>query len=163
MKKMLLHQQPEVSGALSGSEFRVLGQMALLGLEIGAHDIAGRMAAELSELRPDVPHAVVLLAMSQYKRACLHDALQTAAACVEQFPEFQFGKVLFALFSAHTGSGGWQGMLESVVDEASDEHAVSLACVLLKRDDPFKEAAVRADHDGVAEVHSTPAAGQFWA
>lgn len=163
MKEMPLHQHPKISEVLSGSEFRVLGQMTLLGLEIGAYDIAGRMAAELSELRPDVPHAVVLLAMSQYKRACVQDALQTAAACIEQFPDFQFGKVLFALFSAHTGSGGWQGMLESVVDEASDEHAVSLACVLLKRDDPFKEAAVRADQDAVAEVHSKPTAGQFWA
>lgn len=125
--------------ALGGTAYRLLASIALLGIESGQHELALRMADDLKVLRPDLPHCAGIVAMNDVVSGRASDAVHSLQQCLDKFPDFQLGKALLALCLAEAGGSGWQALLETVIDDARDEHAVNLACAVLGRHNPYSE------------------------
>lgn len=149
---MLSQDIPDIAPpgqALAGAGYRLLSNIALLGVETGQHRVAQDMAHHLLALRPDLPHAHGIAAMSDVTQGRGSIAVQRLESCLAQFPDFQFGKALLGICMAEAGHSGWQHLLESVIEDGRDEHAVTLACDVLDRPNPFLPAlAASAMNDG---------------
>jgi hypothetical protein len=136
---MKTHDAPE--RAVSGEAYRVLLQTAMLGTEMAESALAIEIAEALAALRPDLPHACIVLAMSEFcagrKDAGVHE-LETTLV---RFPDSQLCKAMLAVCMQDTGRQGWQALLESVIEDGRDEYAMRMACTLLGRDDGSLMAA----------------------
>ena len=117
-----------------GSVYRVLLQFALLGTEIGKVSLAMDIAKTLSELAPNLPHAPIVLAMNEFAAGRQDAGIRSLEQILKKFPESQLGKAMLAVCLQNTGRAGWQELLESVIDDGRDEHAIGLACALLGRE-----------------------------
>jgi predicted Zn-dependent protease len=121
------------SDLLPGSVYRTLLQFALLATEIGLLPPALVIAQTLQELRPDMPHASIVVAMSDFADGRKDQAIRTLENTLSTFPDSQLAKAMLAVCLQSTGRGGWQELLESVVEDGRDEHAVGLAYTILGR------------------------------
>ncbi|WP_124543686.1 HrpB1 family type III secretion system apparatus protein [Piscinibacter terrae] len=119
--------------AVSEDTYRLLLQAAMLGTQMGEISLAIDVAEALAELRPDLPHAPIVLAMSEFCAGRKDDGLQRLEVQVRQFPDDALSKAMLAVCLQDTGRAGWQSLLESVIDEGRDEHATGMACSLLGR------------------------------
>ena len=117
-----------------GSVYRVLLQFALLGTEIGKVSLAMEIAETLSELCPNLPHASIVWAMNEFAAGRQDAGIRSLEQTLKKFPESQLGKAMLAVCLQNTGRAGWQELLESVIDDGRDEHAIGLACGLLGRE-----------------------------
>ena len=123
---------PQVE-TLPGSVYRVLLQFALLGTEIGKVSLAMEIAETLSELCPNLPHASIVLGISEFAMGRQDAGIRSLEQTLEKFPNSQLGKAMLAVCLQNTGRAGWQALLESVIDDGRDEHAIGLASALLGR------------------------------
>lgn len=119
--------------SLSGESYRLLLQMALLGVELGETSLASEISADLCDLRPDLPHAYIVRAMSvSYGQT--DESVRLLQEAHEKFPDSQLCQVMLGTCMEILKRPGWKALLESVIDDGRDEYAVSLACALLCRD-----------------------------
>jgi len=124
---------PQVE-TVPGSVYRVLLQFALLGTEIGKVSLAMDIAETLSELCPNLPHASIVLAMNEFAVGRQDAGIRSLEQTLKKFPNSQLGKAMLAVCLENTGRAGWRELLESVIDDGRDEHAIGLACALLGRE-----------------------------
>ena len=128
----------ETSGSqgetVSGFVYRTLLQFALLGTEIGKVSLSIDIAETLVELCPNLPHASIVLAMNQFTVGQKDTGIRSLEQILKKFPDSQLGKAMLAVCLQSTGRAGWQELLESVIDDGRDEHAIGLACALLGRE-----------------------------
>lgn len=135
----------DVSGqAVPGAVYRILLQVALLGTEIGENAHASEIAETLQELRPDLPHASVVLAMNDFYAGKKDDGIRALESTLARFPDSQLSKAMLAVCLQNAGRSGWQQMLESVIDDGRDEYAIGLACAILGRTNGSGNAAPSA-------------------
>lgn len=89
--------------------------------------------------------------------------LQRLRKAVEDFPDYQMGIVLLAMSMKTEKVGGWQAMLEGVIEDGRDEYAIALACNALGREVP--EGVVGLVSGETTQVLPEPpmAPGAFWA
>ena len=120
--------------AISGEVYRTLLQVALLGTELGETSLTLKIADALSELRPDLPQASIVLAMAEYCASRKEAGIQMLEATLIKFPDSQLCKAMLAVCMQGCERPGWRVLLESVIDDGRDEHATSLACAILGRD-----------------------------
>jgi predicted Zn-dependent protease len=116
-----------------GSVYRILMQFAMLGAEIGEIEPAQEISSTLLALRPDLPHAGIVAAMCEFAVGRNDYAIRSLEAILQEFPNSQLCKAMLATCLKNTNRGGWQELLESVIEDGRDEHAVGLACVMLNR------------------------------
>jgi tetratricopeptide (TPR) repeat protein len=136
-----------------GEAYRVLLFVTLLGTEIGEFSLAGDIAQALTELRPDLPYAAIVLAMNEFSDGRHDQALKRLQKLLEEFPDSQLGRAMLGTFMQMSGRVGWQAELESVVDDGRDECAVALACSILGR----KHAGVFPEEGYINSVPASPA------
>lgn len=117
-----------------GSVYRVLLQFALLGTEIGKIELAMDIAKTLDELCPNLPHAAIVFAMNKFAAGRKDAGIRSLQQTLIKFPNSQLCKAMLAVCLQTTDRAGWQELLESVIDDGRDEHAIGLACALLGRD-----------------------------
>jgi tetratricopeptide (TPR) repeat protein len=125
--------EDDPSDIVPGSVYRTLLQFALLGTEIGQIDSALEIAQVLKELRPDLPHAGIVLAMSDFAAGREDQGIRSLENTLSVFPDSQLAKAMLAVCLQSANRGGWQELLEAVVADGRDEHAVGLACAVLGR------------------------------
>lgn len=130
--------------AVPGAVYRILLQVALLGTEIGETARATEIAETLQELRPDLPHASVVLAMNDYYTGKKDEGIRALESTLVRFPDSQLTKAMLAVCLQNAGRSGWQQMLESVIDDGRDEYAIGLACAILGRTNASGHAAQSA-------------------
>jgi hypothetical protein len=118
---------------LSEDPYRLLLQTAMLGTQMDEIALAIDVAEALAELRPDLPHAPIVVAMSEFCAGRKDDGLHRLEVLVRQFPDDALSKAILAVCLQDTGRAGWQSLLESVIDDGRDEHAMGMACALLGR------------------------------
>ena len=136
-----------------GEAYRVLLYAAMLGTELGETSLAGEIAQTLIELRPDLPHAEIVLAVNEFS-AGRHDyAMSRLEEVLEKFPNSQLGRAMLGTFMKTTGRVGWQALMESVIDDGRDECAVGLACAMLGR----AHAGELATHSDANNFSEAPA------
>lgn len=123
-----------------GFVYRTLLQFALLGTEVGKVSLSMDIAETLIELCPNLPHASIVLAMNEFTLGQQDAAIRSLEQTLKKFPDSQLGKAMLAVCLQSTGRTGWQELLESVINDGRDEHAVGLACALLGREHQFKSA-----------------------
>lgn len=141
-----------------GEAYRVLLYAAMLGTELGETTLAADIAQTLSELRPDLPHAEIVLSVNEFS-AGLHDpAMCRLQEVLEKFPDSQLGRAMLGTFMKTTGRVGWQALMESVIDDGRDECAMGLACAMLGRVNAGEPAT-----QGYANSFSAPPAHAMWA
>lgn len=124
----------DVSGqAVPGAVYRILLQVALLGTELGETARATEIAETLEELRPDLPHASVVLAMNDFYAGKKDEGIRALDFTLARFPDSQLAKAMLAVCLQNAGRSGWQQMLESVIEDGRDGYAIGLACAILGR------------------------------
>ncbi len=116
-----------------GVVYRTLLQFALLGTELGESAAAAEIATALSDLRPDLPQASIVLAMNDFCSGKMDRGIQALEATLEKFPDSQLAKAMLAVCWQVSGRSGWQPLLESVIEDGRDEYAIGLACAILGR------------------------------
>lgn len=146
---------PQVE-TVPGSVYRVLLQFALLGTEIGKVSLAMDIAETLNDLCPDLPHAAIVLAMNEFASGRQDAGIRSLEQTLKRFPDSQLGKAMLAVCLQNSGRAGWQDLLESVIDDGRDEHAIGLACALLGRENQSNAAA------GVSPLMPAPSSA-LWA
>ena len=124
---------PSPDAALPGAAYRVLLQVALLGTEIGEIALSMDIAETLADLRPDLPHASIVLAMSDFSAGRKDEGVHRLQDTLIKFPDTQLGKAMLAVCLQNSGRPGWQPLLEAVIEDGRDEYAVGLASTLLGR------------------------------
>ncbi len=145
----------DVSGqAVPGAVYRILLQVALLGTEIGEIAHATEIAETLQELRPDLPHASVVLAMNDFYAGKKDDGIRALESTLGRFPDSQLSKAMLAVCLQNVGRSGWQQMLESVIEDGRDEYAIGLACAILGRSNDSGKAAVDSSGAPFAPAHA---------
>ena len=117
-----------------GSVYRTLLQFALLGTELGKVSLSTDIAEALIELCPNLPHASIVLAMNEFTLGQQDTGIRSLEQTLKKFPDSQLGKAMLAACLQITGRAGWQELLESVINDGRDEHAIGLACALLGRE-----------------------------
>ena len=131
----------ENGGVVSGGAYRVLLQIALLGIEVGEAPSAVLISQSLAELRPDLPHAEIVISMHEFSSGKREPGIQRLQEILFKFPDSQLGKAMLAVCLEIVGRPGWQNLMESVIQDGSDEYAVGLACAILGRSPPESSAA----------------------
>jgi hypothetical protein len=149
--------QPDKGAILPLAAYRELVNIALLAVELGRSKLACRMAGNLQMLRPDLPHAQSVEAVADYMAGRQQDGVLKLEHVIRDFPDYQLGKALLAVGMREVGQGGWQSLLESVIEDGRDEHAIGLACDLLGQDVPLIANAAE-----VAKVPVGLAANAMW-
>lgn len=135
-----MKQSENEVGELSGNSYRVLLQVALLGVELGKTSLALEISAELCDLRPDLPHAYIVRAMCvPYGQT--DQSVRLLQEAHDRFPDSQLCKIMLATCMEILRRPGWKALLESVIDDGRDEHAADLAYALLGRDKPMSSAS----------------------
>lgn len=127
-------QKTDLERELPGSAYRLLVGISLLASEIGAVALARQIAEQLVELRPDLPHAATVLGMCLFQVGQRREGLRSLQDTAAAFPDYQMGKAMLGVCMVETGETGWQDLLEAVIEDGRDEHAVALASKLLGRD-----------------------------
>ena len=135
--------------------YRALLQAAMVGTQMGETSWAIDIAEALAELRPDLAHAQIVVAMSDYCAGRKDDAIHRLGNLAQAFPDDQLSKAMLAMCMQNTGRPGWQALLESVIDDGRDEHAVGMACALLGR-------ANEAPNASVPVIQETTLAHAMW-
>ena len=130
---------------LSGSAYRMLLGAALVAIELGHSAIASRMARNLTLLRPDLPQASTVDVMCDFLQDRAHAGMARLQSILDAFPDYQMGAALLATAMKNKGIGGWQTILEEVIDDGRDEFAIGLARELLGRDLMTTLEAARPD------------------
>ena len=143
-----------------GEAYRVLLYAAMLGTELGEIALADDIAQTLIELRPDLPHAEIVLALNEFSAERHDDAMSRLEEVLEKFPDSQLGRAMLGTFMKTSGRVGWQALMESVVDDGRDECAVGLACAMLGRTNAGVPAAAE---DGCAATLAPAPANAMWA
>lgn len=141
-----------------GEAYRVLLYAAMLGTELGETSLAGDIAQSLIELRPDLPHAEIVLAVNEFSAGRHDHAMTRLEDVLEKFPNSQLGRAMLGTFMKTTGRVGWQALMESVIDDGRDECAVGLACAMLGRTN-----AGEPDTQDYANTFSAAPAHAMWA
>lgn len=144
---------------LSTSGYRTLIGAALVAIELGETHIAARMVKNLAFLRPDLPQSSSVGMMCDFFQGEPALGMARLRKTLEEFPDYQMGIALLASSMKAQDIGGWQAMLEGVIEDGRDEYAIGLACELLGRSKPL------GDSDGAAPAVGTqsPIAGALWA
>ncbi len=131
-----------------GAAYRSLLQIALFGTELGETGRAIEIAEALAELRADLPHASIVLAMSEFSAGRRDAGVYRLQDTLVTFKDSQLAKAMLAVCLQNTGRPGWQPLLESVIEDGRDEYAVGLASALLGREvdaaDPARADATAA-------------------
>jgi hypothetical protein len=150
-------KKPHLVNSLSGDSYRALMQVALLGVELGKTSLASEISTELCELRPDLPHAYIVRAMTvAYGQT--DESVRMLEDTLIRFPDSQLCKVMLGTCMEILKRPGWKYLLESVIDDGRDENAVGLACALLGRDKDALNA-----FDGEAEQNQSFPVQVIWA
>ena len=145
---------------LPATTYRTLLQFALLGSELGESDAADEIAVSLQALRPDLPHACIVLAMNKFSKGRQDDAVRELEESVKKFPDNQLGKAMLAVCLQNSNRTGWQHLLESVIDDGKDPHAMGLAVTLLGRSQTGSTLSTPSNTPGEAPVGSP---NTYWA
>jgi predicted Zn-dependent protease len=142
-----------------GEAYRVLLYAAMLGTELGEASLASDIAQALIELRPDLPHAEIVLAMNEFSAGHYDQAMGRLEEVLEKFPNSQLGRAMLGTFMKTTGRVGWEALMEAVIDDGRDECAVGLACAMLGR----TNAGEPATQDYANTFSAPPPAHAMWA
>lgn len=138
--------------------YRVLLYIAMLGAEIGETSLAGDIAQTLVDLRPDLPHAAIVLAVNEFSAGQHDHAMSRLEDVMGNFPDSQLARAMLGTFMQISDRVGWQAMLESVIEDGSDQCAVSLACSILGRPHPGAHT-----EEGQINSSSVSPVNAFWA
>jgi hypothetical protein len=157
MKNAAFVDSPQAS--LSGEAYRLLLQVSLIGTELQEYSLAGGVAQTLAELRSDLPHAGVVLAMNDLAAGGGDQCVTRLEETLEKFPDSQLCRAMLGVSLQILGRSGWRGLLESVIEDGRDETAVALACSILG----YTNAGVpAAAEDGCAATLAPAPANAMW-
>jgi hypothetical protein len=148
---------------ISGDLYRLLLQVALLGIEIREARAAMQMVEPLISIRPDVPHAHAVHAVCCLSLGQRDDAIRELESTLEHFPGFPLGETLLGVCMKLSGRSGWQSHLEAVIDAGRDEFAIAIACRTMGR---TPEAGLVHVGAGSSETQAPPDFGSghvMWA
>ena len=131
--------------AISGDAYRTLLLVALLGVDIGENRLGEEIVEALIELRPDLPHAQVSLAIAKVRAGATEDGVSHLQRTLSQFPDNQMCKAMLGVFMRSLGRPGWQALLEAVIDDGRDECAIEFACTALGREKAVSSVTLQAE------------------
>lgn len=126
---------------LQGELYRLFMNIVLLGFELGKAHEPLKVLDMLVELRPDLPHAASARGMCIYGMGRREEGLWLLQEAAESNADYQMGKALLATCMAEESVAGWEGILEAIIEDGRDEHAIGLAHALLGRTDGSATAA----------------------
>lgn len=128
-----MKQETKAGVAISGDTYRTLLLVALLGVDIGDKRLGEEIVEGLIELRPDLPHAQVSLAIAQVRAGFTEEGVSHLERTLSQFPDNQMCKAMLGVFMRTLGRPGWQTLLEAVIEDGRDECAIEFVCTALGR------------------------------
>jgi Bacterial type III secretion protein (HrpB1_HrpK) len=141
-----------------GSVYRTLLQFALLGTELGESAAAKQISQILRDLRPDLPQASIVLAMTDFFANQSGSGISELQETLQHFPDSQLTKAMLGVCLQVAGQSGWQSILESVIEDGRDEYAIGLACSILGR----SPSAAAVESTEVERMTAAPA-NAMWA
>lgn len=113
-----------------GVDLRVTRQLLLIGVtcaRMQRFEEAERIIRGVKAFRNDVPHPGTALATAFMFQGRLQEAATELEAVLGAFPDHQLGKALLGLVYREVGRGGWQSLLEEVIEDGRDAWAIQLA------------------------------------
>ncbi len=140
-----MKQETKEGVAISGDTYRTLLLVALLGVDVGEKRLAEEIVEGLIELRPDLPHAQVSLAIAKVRAGFTEDGVSHLERTLGQFPDNQMCKAMLGVFMRSLGRPGWQALLEAVIEDGRDECAIEFACTALGRQKAVDEITPPAE------------------
>lgn len=138
-----------------GVDLRVTRQLLLIGVtcaKMQRFDDAERIIRAVKAFRNDVPHPGTALATAFMFQGRLQEAATELEAVLSAYPDHQLGKALLGLVYREVGRGGWQSLLQEVIEDGRDSWAIKLAHQSLGFD--YKPASERIE--GGQRRESTP-------
>lgn len=134
-----MSDQYSSESVLPGAVYRLLMGIALLGSELRSDAHVRSITEGLSALRPDLPQAAFVRGLCLFQTGAREDGLRALEEASLAFPDYQMGRALLAVCMAEASRGGWQEILEAVIDDGRDENAVAMSCAILGRDDESRQ------------------------
>ncbi len=138
------------SPALSGDAYRTFLLVAMLGVDVGETHLSNEIVEALIELRPDLPHAQVSLAIAKVKAGATEEGVADLERTLGKFPDNQMCKAMLGVFMRSLGRTGWQALLEEVIDDGRDECAIEFASAALGR--ATKSASAQTQDTGTSAL-----------
>jgi hypothetical protein len=131
-----------------GVELNVNRLMLLIGLmceQLGRPREGEEILRAMRAYREDLPHPRTYLALCLISQGRLREAADELEACMKEFPGHQLAKVLLGIAWRESGRQDWRTLVQGVIDDGRDEHAVKFAQETLGA-----ETDTRKSHDAGA-------------
>lgn len=113
-----------------GVDLRISRQMLQIGVmctRLRRFETAERIIRAVKDFRDDLPHPGTTLGMALLSQGRSQEAIEELEAVVAAYPNHQLGKVFLGLAYHDAGRGGWELLLQEVIEDGRDEWAIELA------------------------------------
>lgn len=117
---------------LPGHVYHMLLEAAMIGIQVQELLLCNHITQSLIDVRPDLPDAHVVWALSEQFSGREAHAVRILEEAHQRFPESQRVRAILGGCMKVSDRPGWRAILDAVIDDGRDRHAVALACSLLQ-------------------------------